>query len=227
MSAPAVANSVDPNRPIDAEGRVHHLQVSAAEVAPRILSVGDVGRAERIARLLDEGTHARVVSSRGFVTHTGTFEGTRVSIIATGMGTAMMDFVVREARAVVAGPMAILRFGTAGGLRHTAAGTIAVASKGAVLVRREPDWVTARLEKRGDDDGSFCAQALGGMPYSVTGVAPAHAGLAALVREPARSRATPADVAALTCKDAAHAYICATRARRPPLRSTPPVCTRA
>jgi uridine phosphorylase len=78
-------------------------------VANRVLSVGDAGRAERIAALLDAGSARIVRSSRGFVTHTGTFNGVAVSIIATGMGYPMMDFVVRETRAVVNGPMAMLR----------------------------------------------------------------------------------------------------------------------
>ena len=34
-----------------------------------------------------------------------------VSVVATGMGMAMMDFVVRECRAVVDGQMAICRLG--------------------------------------------------------------------------------------------------------------------
>ncbi len=37
-----------------------------------------------------------VPSARGFVTHTGKFNGVPVSIVATGMGIAMADFVARE-----------------------------------------------------------------------------------------------------------------------------------
>jgi len=118
----------DPNFPRDSEGRVHHLGLRPGDgvsplcppdppgagphspppplppdaVAARILSVGDVGRAERIAALLDDagtpGAVRKVTSSRGFVTHTGRFGGVPVSIIATGMGTPMMDFVVRAHR---------------------------------------------------------------------------------------------------------------------------------
>ena len=40
-----------------------------------------------------------------------------VSVVATGMGMAMMDFVVRECRAVVDGQMAICRLGGAGASR--------------------------------------------------------------------------------------------------------------
>ncbi len=99
----------DTNNPLDGEGRVHHLHVRKGEVANRVLSVGDVGRAERIASLLESGTHVIHGSSRGFVTHTGKFNGVDVSIIATGMGYPMMDFVVRETRAVTDGPMVRIR----------------------------------------------------------------------------------------------------------------------
>lgn len=81
-----------------------------------MLSVGDTGRAERIARQLDNygssGPLAplKLVAARGFVTYTGTYKGVPVTIIATGMGVPMMDFTVREMRAVVTGPMAMLRY---------------------------------------------------------------------------------------------------------------------
>lgn len=63
---------------------------------------------------------AVVHSSRGFVTHTGTFGGVPVSIIATGMGLAMADFVARELRACVdataADPVLLVRLGTCGSM---------------------------------------------------------------------------------------------------------------
>jgi uridine phosphorylase len=59
-----------------------------------------------------------------------------VSIITTLMGMPNMDFVVREARAVVDGQMAIIRLGTCGALRPPATlGSFMVASPGAVCVR--------------------------------------------------------------------------------------------
>lgn len=55
------------------------------------------------------GGVAEMSSSRGFTVFTGRVLGVPVSIIGTGMGTPMMDFVVREARAVVEGDMAFIR----------------------------------------------------------------------------------------------------------------------
>jgi nucleoside phosphorylase len=66
----------------------------------------------------------------------GLYQGTPVSIITTLMGMPNMDFVVREARAVVDGQMAIIRLGTCGALRPPAQlGSFMVASPGAVCVR--------------------------------------------------------------------------------------------
>lgn len=192
----------DPNLPIDAGGRVYHLQIKADEVSPRILSVGDAGRAERIAALFDPGTERiTVTSSRGFITHTGYFNGVRVSVIATGMGVAMMDFVVRETRAIIEGPMVVVRYGTCGGLRDTPAGAIAVASQGAVLIKRDSDMAAVGYAGGGapasastgsgkPSSSSDTAAAAAGsplvpptpaLPYIVTQVVKPHAALSAMV----------------------------------------------
>ena len=52
-------------------------------------------------------------SERGFLTITGTYKGTPVSIVSIGMGSANMDFFVREAREVLdeagVGDMVVIR----------------------------------------------------------------------------------------------------------------------
>jgi len=135
----------DANFPVDNEGRVYHLGVRRGEVANRVLSVGDNGRARLLAGLMDSaeeggGGVAEMSSSRGFTVFTGRVLGVPVSIIGTGMGTPMMDFVVREARAVVEGDMAFIRLGTCGLVDECLpVGTIVAATKGSVFIRREPD----------------------------------------------------------------------------------------
>lgn len=132
-------------------------------VANRILSVGEAARARLIAsHCFDGGRWNEVGSSRGFRVFTGLFEGVPVSIIATGMGTPMMDFVVRESRAIVDGDMAIIRLGSCGGLLEAPTGSFVVASEGAVLVRREPDALHHGADA-GNDHGASPDR-----PYSIS-----------------------------------------------------------
>lgn len=81
-------------------------------------------------------THACLVLAPTTTAPTGLYEGVPVSIVTTLMGMPNMDFVVREARAAVAGQIAIVRLGTCGALRPPARlGSFMVASPGAVCVR--------------------------------------------------------------------------------------------
>jgi uridine phosphorylase len=55
-------------------------------VANKVITVGTASRAEIIASFFDESpTPIRINSSRGFLTITGYYQGTRVSVVAIGM----------------------------------------------------------------------------------------------------------------------------------------------
>ena len=110
-------------------------------VANRIISVGSSVRAKTLSQHFDADSEVSVIQfNRGFTIYTGNIRGTLVSIVATGMGIANMDFVVRECRAVVKGPMAIIRFGTCGALHHSLEpGSLCIASPGSVFIARNPD----------------------------------------------------------------------------------------
>lgn len=98
------------NFPRDKDGRVYHLAAKRGEVANRIISVGSPTRAELLSKSLDNPEkNYIVIAKRGFTIYTGTKNGVPLSIIATGMGTPMMDFVIRESRAIVEGPMLVIR----------------------------------------------------------------------------------------------------------------------
>mmetsp|Transcript_28616 Transcript_28616/g.52059 ORF Transcript_28616/g.52059 Transcript_28616/m.52059 type:complete len:290 (-) Transcript_28616:208-1077(-) len=127
--------------PRDGNGRVLHLGLANGELANRIIVVGHIARAELLAQFLEpeqpESQVFRLASDRGFTTFTGLFQGVRVSVISMGMGLAMMDFAVREARAILDGPIAMARFGTCGVLQEWAGvGGVGVASDGSILVQR-------------------------------------------------------------------------------------------
>jgi len=69
------ARYTDANFPMDPEGRTYHLSTKVGEVANRVLTVGDLGRAKRLSTLLEPPTPGGQLfvkqSSRGFVTITG------------------------------------------------------------------------------------------------------------------------------------------------------------
>lgn len=128
----------DPNFPMSADGRTMHLNVGPGDVNPRILSVGDHGRGERVSKLLDNVIEH--TSSRGFVTYSGLYKGVPVSVIVTGMGVAMMDFVVRESTHHIQSKTAFIRLGTCGILRDTTKpGSIIVASHARFLAQNYED----------------------------------------------------------------------------------------
>lgn len=134
--------------PCTADGRLYHLGLRKGELANRIITVGDIGRAIRIAKeYFDKDKKTFYFkSSRGFVTITGFYKGTPVSIMGTGMGYPNMDFAIRESREIVEGEMAIIRIGTCG-TPVLPVGSIAV-SNSSVLKLRNPDaWIEKSKEE--------------------------------------------------------------------------------
>ena len=191
---------------------MYHLGIRRGDVAARVVSVGDRGRATLVASFLSplpgESAVRRVESKRGFVVHTGSFEGVPVSVVATGMGAPMMDFVVRECRACVdpERQMAFARLGTCGLLRpDLPVGAMVVASPGAVFVRRNPDaWAEEEEEEEEEEEtpGTTTAAPRGAdgddfepssPPYALTKPAPADPELTRVLLE--RLRANLADAA--------------------------------
>lgn len=90
-----------------------------------------------------------------------------------------MDFFVRESRAIVDGPMAMVRYGTCGGLSLEAAeGKIAVASHGSGYVIRNPDAFAHLYGHHNVDDVHKSNHS-----YIYFGVAPADDELTNLVKK--------------------------------------------
>lgn len=114
----------------DSDGRIQPLGVKKGELANRILTVGDPNRALKISKTLDEGSVQIHKGTMIFTVYTGTFKGVPVSIIATGMGYAMAELMIVQARAVTEGPLYIVRFGTCGCLHaDVPIGCYAIADK--------------------------------------------------------------------------------------------------
>lgn len=146
--------------PLTADGCLYHLGLKKGELAPRILTVGDYGRAERIAEDSLTNMQFKHTSDRGFSTWTGYFQGELVSIVAIGMGLSMMDFLVREARTIVDGPMAIIRFGTCGTLNESdEIGTLCVSTT-SCLIARDPDYFITKRKVLLSNKTGKCSESL-------------------------------------------------------------------
>lgn len=75
-------------------------------------------------------------AARKFTIYTGTYKGTPVSIIVSLMGSPNVDFVIRETRYCIDGPMAIIREGSCGLIdQKEVVGTVIVGSKGSLFVQ--------------------------------------------------------------------------------------------
>ncbi|KAJ1917496.1 hypothetical protein H4219_003178 [Mycoemilia scoparia] len=122
------------NFPVDTLGRTYHVEVKPGDVANRIITVGDPARAKQLSKSLDEVVFEHM-SHRGFLTITGIYRGVPISIIAIGMGFANMDFFIREVRAIVDGPMSVIRLGSCGSLSKPKPGDIIVADSTYGIVR--------------------------------------------------------------------------------------------
>ena len=126
-----------------AGGRSYHLGISAEQLAPAILVVGDPERVDSIADQFFEQVEVRV-SHRGLTTCTGLVRETkqRITVTTTGMGAPSTEIVLNEIAALAevdtvaltrrAGSPAkltIIRVGTSGALqRSTPLGSAIISS---------------------------------------------------------------------------------------------------
>jgi uridine phosphorylase len=112
---------------INSDGSIFHLHLKPEQLADNVILVGDPGRVECVATYFD--TRECSVSSREFNTITGTYNGKRISVISTGIGTDNIDIVMNELDALsnidfesrTEKPdfrqLTIIRIGTSGGMQ--------------------------------------------------------------------------------------------------------------
>ena len=84
---------------LNADGSIFHLHLKPENLADNVILVGDQGRVEMVSKYFDNIEFK--VQNREFKTHTGTYNGTRVSVLSTGIGTDNIDIVVNELDALV------------------------------------------------------------------------------------------------------------------------------
>jgi Uridine phosphorylase len=76
------------------EGAIYHLNLHPDQIADDIILVGDPGRVDMIASYFDKIEVER--QNRELVTRTGYFNGKRLTVLSTGMGTDNIDIVINE-----------------------------------------------------------------------------------------------------------------------------------
>lgn len=76
------------------DGSIYHLNLKPEHVAEDIILVGDP---ERVARISQHFSSIEFeIQKREFITHTGTFNGKRITVISTGMGVDNIEIAMIE-----------------------------------------------------------------------------------------------------------------------------------
>ncbi|PVU99709.1 hypothetical protein BB559_000467 [Furculomyces boomerangus] len=132
----------DANFPVDDQGRTYHVECKHGDIANRVITVGDPSRAHIMAKKFDKIVFEHA-SHRGFLIITGIYRNVPITIVSIGMGLSMMDFFVRETRAVVDGPMNIIRFGSCGSICDAMPGNIIVADSSYGICRNYDHFTNA------------------------------------------------------------------------------------
>ena len=84
---------------LNAKNQVYHLGLSPENIATKIIVVGDQDRVGLISKYFDLIEHKS--QHREFTCHTGVYQGKRISVLSTGIGTDNIDIVVNELDALV------------------------------------------------------------------------------------------------------------------------------
>lgn len=79
---------------INPNGSIFHLHLRPENISDTILLVGDPGRVDTVASFFSKVEFS--VANREFATVTGYFNGKRITVVSTGIGTDNIDIVVNE-----------------------------------------------------------------------------------------------------------------------------------
>lgn len=79
---------------INDDGSAFHIHVKPEELADNVILVGDPGRVDMVAEFLEDIEFRH--QSREFVSITGRYDGKRITVLSTGIGTDNIDIVMNE-----------------------------------------------------------------------------------------------------------------------------------
>jgi len=109
------------------DGSIFHLNLLPGDISNKIVIVGDPGRVDMLADLMQEIRVRK--ENREFRTVTGIYENSEITVISSGIGTDNIDILINELDALVnidlntgicnEEPVSLtfIRIGTSGGLR--------------------------------------------------------------------------------------------------------------
>lgn len=113
---------------LNGDGSVYHLSLLPKHISDTILTVGDPGRVNSISQFFDSIEFE--MNRREFITQVGTYNGKRITVISTGIGTDNVEIFFTEIDALVnidlktrepksrKRKLKIIRIGTSGALQE-------------------------------------------------------------------------------------------------------------
>lgn len=109
----------------EGNGREYHTNLCKDDIGEYVILPGDPGRCEKIAKYFDNPVH--VMTNREYCTYTGTIDGTKVSVVSTGIGGPSASIAMEELCDL--GAKTFIRVGTCGGMQlEVKSGEVVVAN---------------------------------------------------------------------------------------------------
>ena len=114
---------------LNPDGSIYHLNLLPENISNTIILVGDPDRVNRVSKYFD--TIEFETQKREFHTQTGWYNGKRISVISSGIGTDNIDIVINELDALVnidlktrkikseIQPLELIRIGTSGSIQKS------------------------------------------------------------------------------------------------------------
>ena len=113
---------------LNSDGSIYHLNLLPKHISETIITVGDPSRVYMVSQFFDEVEFE--MNKREFITHVGKYNGKKITVISTGIGTdnveiffneldalVNVDFKTREPKARKK-KLKIIRVGTSGALQE-------------------------------------------------------------------------------------------------------------
>lgn len=113
---------------VNSDGSIYHLNLLPTDIADTIILVGDPGRVKTVSSFFSSIEIQK--QNREFITHTGQYNGKRITVMSSGIGTDNMDIVINELDALVnidllkreikdeKKSLTLIRLGTSGALQE-------------------------------------------------------------------------------------------------------------